>query len=312
MSTRTDILRGPCLITFNTHKFRSKGDVRVVHQQEWFPIDSSRFGIEDYHSGTVMDTIEFEPDGAFVVAALSTMNPYASKAIGGSVFGTDTPLTINSVDGHQRVYKAGAVLKASDNIFSRKATMFGAMQMGCIYGEDSEPGDAGSLFADTLVSYPGDTGHDPQSIITQGYQCAWGATPPFDSFWSKDGIKISYNLTIEAEQNERTGIFDYTFQGLEIKATLQMEGPTALEAADLLKLQGSGAVLGRSLQAASNDLIITGTGFYYALYNAGPTLMPELFSNKLRRMGEMELRATRTLTAGAMDPLFYIGDAAPV
>jgi len=310
MSTRTDIFRGPCLITFNSQKFRSKGDVRIVHQQEWFPVESSLHGVFDYHSGTMMDVIEFEPDGAFVVGALATMNPYKTKAIGGSVFGTDTPLTINSTDGKQRVYKAAAVLKPSDLTLSRKSTIFGSMQIGCLYAEDSESSDANSLFTDTTVSYPGDTSFDPATVLTQAYQCSWGSTAPFDSFYAKDGIKITHTLKLDAEQNERKGLFDYTFQGIEVKVSLQMEGPTPLEAIDLIKMQGTGAVMGRSLKAQSENLIIQAPGLYYILYKAGPATMPEIFSNKLRRMGEMELRATRNIVSGAGSALWYLASAA--
>jgi len=301
-------------MTFGGQTFYSKGDVNLVHSQQWFPVGSSRHGVLDYRSGVTMDTIEFTPDGRFVAAALSTINPWRTKMPGESVFGTDSPLVLYSVDGsRKRTYKAAAVTKAPDLNLTRRETMFGSMQFTCIYGEDAAVTDADALFTDATQSYPGDSGYDPAAILTQVYALAYGATSPFDSFHSQDGVKITFKAAISPEENERKGICDYTFQGLEVSATLKPEGPTPAEVLALLNLQGSGSGMGRSLNAAADDrdLVITGSGFYFSLNKPGLTADKEIFSNRLRRMGEVEFRATRTLTSGALDPLFYIGAAAP-
>jgi hypothetical protein len=310
---RATILRGPCKITFNSKVFMSKGDVTIKHVMDLLPIPTSRFGKIDDHVTSVMDVIEFEPDGRFLVASLSTMLPYTTKAIGSSCFGADSPLTINTLDGTQRVYRAAAVTTKKQTIrLGTQNTMFGPMQFTCLYGGAVAPSDAGSLFTDSSVSYPGDANYAGSDVLTLPYSLAWGATAPWDSFMSKDGIEISIDCTLEQERSQSHGTYDYIFQDMAVSATLEPDGPTALEAATACKIQGSGATLGRSLNANSNDLIITATGVWIKLSKASPVNPNERHSAKVRRMGALEFRATRNITSGAADPLFVIDDEAPV
>lgn len=310
--SRASILRGPCKITYNSQVFWSKGDVVVNHVVNTFPIQTSRFGKVDDRVDSVMDVLDFELDGRFNSAALSTIFPFASAVIGSSVFGTDTTLTINSVDGQQRVYVSAAVTKMPGLRLARKATIFGPMQITCLYGTASAPDDAGSLYTDSAVAYPGDTGYAVSDIPTQVYALDWGITSPWDAFSSKDGVTVDFKLDLAAEESESHGMYDYIFQGLEVSAKLQPDGgPAESDVLAALMHQGTGAVLGRSLNADSANLNIVGTGVYVRLYNANIVNFKELFSGRLRRMGDVEFRATRTVTTGTLDPLFHVGAAAP-
>lgn len=311
--SRTSILRGPCKITYNSVVFMSKGDVTIKHLMGLTPVNTSRFGVIDWHVDSVQDVIEFEPDGRFLSAALATMLPFNTKTIGASVFGADTPLTINTVDGKQRVYVAAANTTKKQQIrLGIKQTMFGPMQFTCLYGGAVSPDDAGSLFADTNVSYPGDANYARSDVLTQAYDLAWdGAAAPWDAFVSKDGIMIDIDVDMTPETSESHGVYDYIFGGMQVSAKMEPDGPTALEAVTAALLQGTGATLGRSFSATSHHLNITGSGVYIRLYNAAPVLPNERFSAKLRRMGEIEFRASRTQTTGTIDPLFYVGTSAP-
>ena len=308
---RPDILRGPCKLTFGSQVFYSKGDVKIQHQVNTFAVQTSRFGKVDERVDNVMDMIDLELDGRFIAAHLPVLFPYATKVVGASVFGDDATLTINSVDGKQRVYKAAAVLKMPSLRFGRKLTVFGPMQFGCLYEQDSTPTTANSLFTDSDVSYPGDTGYDVANILTQVYSCVWGATAPFDAFGSVNGITVDFKLDVKPDETESHGIFDYIFQNLEVTAKMEPDGVTPAQVLTAMKIQGTGAALGRSLAAQGNDLVITGTGVYFKMTKAAIVPFAEHFSSTRRRVGEVEFRATRTVTSGALDPLFVIDDAAP-
>jgi hypothetical protein len=309
--TRDQILRGPCKITFGGQAFYSKGDVKIAHQVTTVPVPTSRFGKVDERVSSVMDMIDLELDGRYITAQLAVLFPYATKVIGSSVFGDDATLTINSVDGQQRIYKAAAVLKMPSLRFGRKVTLMGPMQFGCLYEEDTTPQTANSLFTDSATAYPGDTGYDAAAILTQVYDCVWGATAPFDSFGSVNGVTVDFKLDTSVDETEAFGIFDYVFQNLEVTAKLEPDGVTPAEVLAAMKIQGTGAVLGRSLKAQANDLIITGTGVYFKMNKAAIVPFEEHFSSSKRRVGQVEFRATRTVTTGALDPLFVISNAAP-
>lgn len=298
-------------MTFGGQVLYSKADVKITHQMDTIPVQTSRFGKVDERVDKVMDMVDFEPDGRFIAAQLPYLFPYASKVIGASVFGSDATLTINSVDGQQRVYKAAAVLKMPSLRFGRKLTMMGPMQFGCLYAEASAPETANSLYTDSAVSYPGDTGYDATAILTQVYSLAWGASSPWDDFKSVNGVTVDFKLDAKPEETESHGIFDYIFQNLEVAAKLEPDGITPAQVLAAMKIQGTGANLGRSLAAQAEDLVITGTGVYFKLSKAAIVPFAEHFSSQRRRTGEVEFRATRTVTTGTLDPLFVIDDAEP-
>ena len=306
--TRTDILRGPAIIQYQGQTFYSQADITVELAQETFGVNVANFGKVDDRVDQVMHRISFTPAGQW--AALSVLFPYASALIGSSVFGADKTLTIWTVDGKKRVYKAGAVTKMPNIMLAATKTLFGDVQFTCLHAEASDWSAANSLFTDSAEAYPGDAAFDAAQIITQPYTCAWGEDAPWDSFLTKEGVGVEFNLQLNPEINDSKGLFDYTFQSLEVSAKLQPEGVTPAQVLSLLKHQGAGAIRGRST-ATTNKLKIAGAGVFVSLSGAAPILGNEAYGAMARRVGQMEFRATRTFTAGAVDPLFVVATEDP-
>lgn len=311
--SRTSILRGPCKMTFNTKVFYSKGDVVVNYIQELTPLQTSRFGKVGDSVSSVMAQIEFEPDGRWLSAALSTMLPFNTKTIGSSVFGADSALTINSVDGKKTVFTAAAVTTKKQTLrLGIKETIFGPMQFTALYGAAKDPTDADALVTFSNESYPGDANFDRADILKQAYDIAWsGKSAPWDAFMAKDDINIAIDLDLTPETSQSHGIFDYIFGGMQASATFEPDGPTSIEAVEAALLQDTGAALGRCATSQGAHLNISGTGVYIRLYNAAPVNPKERYSAKLRRMGALEWRASRSQTTGTIDPLIYVGASAP-
>lgn len=393
---RSEILRGPAIVQFNSQTFYSQGDIKVEMVQEVFPINVSTFGKADERVDKVMHRLTFTPAGQW--SGLSTLFPYATALIGSSVFGTDKTLTIWTVDGKKRVYKAAAVTKMPNLMLASTKTLLGEVQFTCLHAEASQWNAVNSLFTDSAESYPGDSGFDVTAILTQHYTCAWiaakaftavaatnvctasgnrfhngmrlratnagGALPAgltagvdyfafevdrtlgtfkvatslalaeagtavditdagtgthtftpyvWSSFSSKEGIGVEFNLSIEPEFNDDKGVFDYTFMNLEVAANLQPE-TTGMIPADIMSAlihQGSGAARGRSVSEAGSDLIISASGVYVLLNQAALVQAGEAYGAAARRIQPAQWRATRTITAGAPDPLFYVGTSAP-
>jgi hypothetical protein len=395
ITARSQVLRGPAIVQYNSQTFYSQADIRVEMVQEMFPIQVSHIGKADERVDKIMHRVRFVPDGRWT--ALSTLFPYATATIGSSVFGTDKTLTIWTKDGYKRVYKAAAVTKMPNIMMSAVKTLLGEVEFTCIHAEASAWTDANSLYTDSLASYPGDSGYLVTDIITQTYTSAWIAAKTFtavaatdvctatghrfhnfmrlrasstttlpagltaatdlfafavdrtlgtlkvasslanaeagipvditdvgtgthtftpnvwSSFGSKEGTAVEFNLSIEPEFNDDKGVFDYTFQNLEVMANIQAEA-TGMKPADILAAliqQGSGAVRGRSLNEAGSDLIMTGTGVYVLLNQAALVQAAEAYGPSSRRIQPAQWRATRTFTAGEPDALFYVGTSAP-
>ncbi|WP_081452804.1 hypothetical protein [Verrucomicrobium spinosum] len=306
--SRTDILRGPAIIQYQAQTFYSQGDITVTLGQETFAVNVANFGKVDDRVDQVMHQISFTPAGQW--AALGVLFPYASALIGSSVFGADKTITIWTIDGKKRVYKAGAVTKMPNIMLAATKTLFGDVQFTCLHAEASAWADANSLFTDSAEAYPGDAAFNAAQIITQPYTCAWGGDAPWDAFQTKEGIAVEFNLQLNPETNDHKGLFDYTFQSLDVSAKLIPEGVTPAQVLALLKHQGAGAVRGRST-ATTNKLKIAGTGVFVSLSGTAPILGNEAYGPSVRRVGQMEFRATRTFTGGVVDPLFVVGTEDP-
>jgi hypothetical protein len=106
------------------------------------------------------------------------------------------------------------------------------------------------------------------------------------------------------------GTVDMTFQELQVTATSIPVGPTV---DDVSTAQGINATaLGASVQSFSSDLVIEGEGVYVAVYNAALVESDFGHGTDRKTLGATDWIATRTLTLGVADPLFYISTAAPV
>lgn len=307
---RNDILRGPAIIQFQDQTFYSKGDIAVALNQTTFAIEASRFGGKiDDRVDQISHTISFIPVGEW--EALAVLFPYATAVIGSSVFGVDKTLTIWTVDDKKRVYKAGAVTQMPNIELGATRTLLGQTQFTCLHADASDWSTANSLFTDSAEAYPGDAGFTPANIITQPYACVYGGDAPWSSFRTKEGIVISFALQLAPETNDWKGLFDMTFQGLEVTATLQPEGVTPAQVLALLKHQGDGAVRGRSLGSGAPNLDIVGTDVFVRLSAAAAFAGAEAYGAMARRVGPMQFRATRSFTDGGLNPLFFVGAESP-
>jgi hypothetical protein len=391
MTTRTEILRGPCKISYNGATFYSQGDIRVEMLSTTFPIMVSHLGKADERVNEVMHKLRFVPDGRWT--GLSVLFPFATATIGSSVFGADTTLTIWTRDGKKRVYKAAAVTKMPNIILASTKTLLQEVEFTCLHAVASDWSAANSLFTDSAEAYDGDTGYDVRDIITQPYRLNWLTGKTFTvvaatdlctaadmrfhdglrvrvtstttlpaglvaatdyyviqadrdlgtfklsltlggaavditdtgtgthtvtpyvwaDFGSKEGTSVEFNLSLESEFNDEKGVFDMTFQNLEVMATLQPEasGMTPADITTALIHQGSGAVRGRSMGDSGSDLIISNTGVYVLLNQAALVSGNEGYGGSTRRIQAAQWRATRTFSSGTPDALFYVGTSAP-
>ncbi|WP_256200620.1 hypothetical protein [Verrucomicrobium spinosum] len=138
------------------------------------------------------------------------------------------------------MYKAGAVTKMPNIMLAATRTLFGDVQFTCLHAEASAWADANSLFTDSTEAYPGDAAFNAAQIITQPYTCSWGEDAPWDSFQTQEGIAVEFNLQLNPETNDHKGLFDYTFQSLDVSAKFIPDGVTPAQVLALLKHQALG------------------------------------------------------------------------
>lgn len=218
------------------------------------------------------------------------------------------PLTIHARSGKKLVLHNAAVsqmptlsFKATDQLFGQ-ITFAAYPKFGETYDEEN------SIYTLTTEALT-EPAFNPASIITQPYTAAWGASPPWDSFTSKEGLEMSFNMSLEDQLTDSAGLVTQKLSSLSVQVAGQPIGPAESDLLTKLGLQGSGNFRGKSM--AGDDLNISATGAYARLYNAALVAGPQNFSSSQDRLGQLTWQATRSFTGNDPDPLFYVGSAAP-
>jgi hypothetical protein len=216
-------------------------------------------------------------------------------------------LVILGNDGTRVTLHNAAVTKMPAVNPASQKTLWSGVEFEC-FAKNGIPWTTADAFYTIDTAAFADSGFDPADIITQPYSLTWGSAP-WSGIYTKNGFVIEPSLTLEAVEDDVSGILTRRISSLVFTAKAQPEGPDLSDVLTALKLQGAGATRGRSL--AGSDLNIQGTGVYVRLYAAALVGGPAQWSSKLDRVGELTWQATRTFTMGVANPLFFIGSSAP-
>lgn len=312
---RTTVLSEPGLLVFGSQHIYSKEAITVELIEETQPVPTDAFGDLDERGVDRRIEIKLTPVGE--LEALAVLYPHGGLDLGASPFGsTDAAAVIYTASGKSLTIHNAAVTTMPDLALGHKVTLFGEVTLTGLLRNEYDPNDANAYFtwAASGASYPGDASFSPAAIKTLGYVAAWGATAPWDEFYSEAGFSVKFNTSFESVPADGHGTIDMRLSNLVVEVTGTPVGIAFADAVAKFGYQGSGFQLGAS-KAASDDLVITNqvgaTALHFAL--ASPILKqaPARFGSKVRGVGELMWRATRTLTAGAADPLFTVGTSAP-
>lgn len=307
---RTTILTGPALVTYGGQSFWSKGDVTLNFVPKLFAINTAHFGEVDQRVSDRQFEVSFEPSGAFTAALAAVLWPYAATGIGTSIYGaTDKPLVVWTRDGKKFTLPNAAVTQMPNIRLGVSKTIQGPVKFTGLLANSTDPATAAAYYTLTTATYPGDAGFAVADIKTQAYTAAWGATAPWDAFQTEDGWELSFALNLKPQLVDSFGTVDMSLQGLKVTAKATPVGPAEV---DILAKVAPAASLGNSVAAAAANLnILAPSGMYVRVYNAAITDGGFLYGAEKKRLGPTTWTATRTVTAGAADPLFYVGTTAP-
>lgn len=308
--SRTTIIAGPALVTYNGATFWSKGDIRVTYQIESAAIGSDIHGDVDQLKDDMVVEIAFTPWGAW--ENLSVLWPYGSTALGASILtGSDVPLVVHSKAGVKHTFTAAAVTQMPDLELGAAVTepikevKFTAVRKNNVAETDA------ALF-DTIasVNYPGDTGFNKTAFVTGALTIAWGSSSPWNGIKTQKGVQVRFPMTFERRKTDSDGTVDLILTSVACEATLIPIGVTEAQVLALLKMQDTGALArGASLAAGnSNDLVISRTGQVVTLKNTTPKQVAKQWGRgaETLRIGELMFSAIRGQTDGANDAIFTV------
>lgn len=307
---RQTISRGPAIITYNGASFYSKGEITYGAQVEQYDIETDRFGPVDTRHADRRFEINFESIGQWT--NLAVLFPYATAPIGSSVFGAvDTPLVIHTLAGETYTFHNAALTTMPTIRAGVKETLIGDITFTAILRNDMDPSDADAYYTVGSAPYPGDQGFNSCDIRTLAYASNWGAAP-WDDFATEAGWEVSFDLALRDETVDGLGTVDMTFQSLKVSASCIPIGPLPTDVLDAQELQGNGNALGACRATTGRDLNIFADGVYIRLFNANLDNADLGQGTNRKVIGSSEWMSRRTVTGGFTDPLFFVGDTAPV
>jgi len=245
--------------------------------------------------------------------AIAGSNPLTvSMGTGTTRLVTNNPLTIQTQAGQLITYLNAAVVQMPEIIGSAVATTLGEVTFEAFLADGQDWSGTNSLYTQVSNPWPGDPTFNPANILTGEISAVWGALSPWNLFFTKNGWRVRFAMTLTAEEVDNVGVITRRLSNLVVTAHAIPLGIQESDLQNALYLQGTNAGRGRSLSAYGNNLNLSAVAgnFGVKLFNAALKGGPEMFSLKLDRIGELTWVATRTYNSGVPQPLFYVGTQA--
>jgi hypothetical protein len=294
---RTTIVRGPCKITYDSQTFYSKGGVSLTMTNSTFDKETDAYGVVGKSKTDFQILVEFEPVGE--IEALTVLFPYASTAMGASIYGgTDKPLVIVAADATYTIRNA-AVTQMPSIRLSANNTAFGSVQFTGLLDIGGDPSVLGDYYS---VGAPGSIGaaFDPTKLITAPYSATLGAIGPF---FSEAGFEIAFELGLTPITVDGIGTVDMSLQNLGATITCI---PTGIAENSFDAFFGS-LDAGEDLANSALDIATATIGGLEFAATAQVIDLQKRFSPSENRLGQITLAARRTFTSGAPNAFFTVG-----
>jgi hypothetical protein len=301
--TVSTILNGPGLVTLGGGYFYGEGLINLKLIEEKFePRVDFIPGIGKRPKDRRYE-LTFTPCGEW--EHLSVLFPHGNTAIGAQLF-SGAECVIWALDGTKHTLHNAAITKMPGITAGIGSTLLGDLQITGLLKEGKDPHESGAYLTTASDSYPGNSNFSISAIKTPVWTRSWGASP-WDSIHVADGgVKFDFPLQLRPLVVDGLGTVGMVVTGRSASAKFTPVGKTV---AEVLTAVGSGAAMGST--PTVNDFICSGTGVYIALYDAQMEDPGFNWHSQANRLGEVTLTATQTMDAGATNPLFLVGTAAP-
>lgn len=213
------------------------------------------------------------------------------------------PLVIHGTDNRRLTLHNAAIVTPPSVTLGATQAPFGPMTFAGFIKNGAARTDANSLYTIDRAVFA-DSAPTVSEIPTQEYSAAWGSSP-WDSFKFRGPVTFTPQVGTSPIGDDGVGTVGLMLNNLTMTASGIPHGFTTAQLADILGMQGTGA--GRGVSKARAALVVTGTGVYVSLANAGAVGLPQTFSATEPRAGALAWVAARTPGSAP----FTIATAAP-
>lgn len=314
---RTTVARGRGQIVMSGVTLLSEDAIKVDLVSVPVPVNAANAGEVDRLDRDRFIEVSFTPIGQINAANLALLYPILSKSYGASLLGSDdVPLDIYFEAGSKKITIHNAAVTQQPALDLRVGVNpFGPVKFTGIIRKGYSHGDAAALYTEATASYPGDAELDLSEIKRAGVVASWGATSPWDEFYSGAGWKVSFGAELKADGPDGMTA-DWIVGNQKVTVSGRPKGITVAQALAQIsgRFQGAAGVLGAtSLNNGGDDLILTNADLYVCLYGASLNERQQLLAAPQEdAVGNLTWTSSRTITAGAVDPVALVAIEAPV
>lgn len=126
-----------------------------------------------------------------------------------------------------------------------------------------------------------------------------------------EGVEIESEAEIEDKVTDRDGVVNGRFGSCTMQATFAPLSLDASNVMNMLRLQGAGAEIGRSMASNSKPLNIFSSGVFIRINGASP-LSSEITWNMVEdRAKELVMVNTRSVVNGTLQDVGFVGTTIP-
>jgi hypothetical protein len=129
---------------------------------------------------------------------------------------------------------------------------------------------------------------------------------PWGNFETEAGVTVNFAQTNGDEVTDSIGLYDITLQSLAVSLSCAPRGIDQEQLLAAAAIQGTYAAPGSDMSAIARNLDVKAAGLYFRLYGAQLDGAGLNWSRVENRIPALTWSASRTVTGGALDPLFAI------
>lgn len=296
---RTTLLRGSARAVLGTSNLFAEGALSVTLESEREDRSVDAFGVlqrpfKDRRIVTTLTPVQWDN--------LAGLFPYASTALGTSVFGaTDTALVITPVNGAPLTVVNAAITQMPGIRLAAVGSQFsGDVEITGLIANNASPASAASYYSlGGAAAGVALTGLDAATLLNASYSATYNGT----TYFAEDGFEVSFDLSLEPQVVDGHGTVDMLLAGLNVSCRFKPVGATEAEILALLDW-----ATGIGDEPTRYPLVISaGVGKPKVTLNnaqVDPSALQYVSTDS--RFGEIEFTTARTLAAGALDPVFVV------
>jgi hypothetical protein len=317
------VLRGPAVVQFKSQNFYTEGEITVTFGFETTPVETSVYGKVDERVLNRIVEISFTPvnlwggGGGGFTDKVAVLWPYLTNySIGSTIFsGTqaaENTVTIWTTAGKKYIFQSGAITKMPQLSLSSQKIMCGPVTITCIE-ELATTTNAIQAWSvdDSIIDDPSTaatfnlTDFDTTDVLFDTYSAAWGSVSGFTALTDTiDGFTIDFDISLEPQSCDNHGTYDFAIGSLDVSCSFTPLNITPDQVWAAMKMQGTGAARGMSLNGIQSNSTLTISGSASGrpkvlVYGAQLKNSTWRFDRTTPNMGPLDFVATRTYASGA-------------